>query len=101
MRPVHPTATIAAMTDRQRQLAFVRFMEIEAELEALAEGRVVDGDPATAEVELLQEQDAIEIRVRRRLFRAAGPVQLVASLLRRTACYSGPWAAHERQQDGS
>jgi hypothetical protein len=35
-------------------------MEIEAELEALAEGRVVDGDPATAEAELLQEQDEID-----------------------------------------
>jgi hypothetical protein len=37
------------MDERQRQLAFLRFMEIEAELEALAEGRVVDGDPATVE----------------------------------------------------
>jgi hypothetical protein len=43
------------MDDRQRQLAFLRFMETEAELEALAEGRVVDGDPATVEVELLRE----------------------------------------------
>ena len=30
-------------------------MEIEAELEALAEGRVVEGDPATVEEYLLQE----------------------------------------------
>jgi hypothetical protein len=46
--------------DRQRQLLFLRFAEIEAELEALAEGRVVDGDPATVEADLLQEQDEIE-----------------------------------------
>ena len=38
------------MTNRQRQLAFLRFMEIEAELEALAEGRVVEGDPANIKV---------------------------------------------------
>jgi hypothetical protein len=48
------------MTERQRQLAFLRFMEIEAELEALAEGRVVDGDPATVEAELLEGQEEIE-----------------------------------------
>jgi hypothetical protein len=48
------------MDDRQRQLAFLRFMEFEAELEALAEGRVVDGDPAAVEGELLQEQEEIE-----------------------------------------
>jgi hypothetical protein len=48
------------MNDRQRQLAFLRLMEIEAELEALAEGRVVDGDPATLEGDLLAEQDEIE-----------------------------------------
>jgi hypothetical protein len=48
------------MTERQRQLAFLRFMEIEAELEALADGRVVDGDPATVEGELLEEQEEIE-----------------------------------------
>jgi hypothetical protein len=48
------------MNERQRQLAYLRFMEIEVELEALAEGRVVDGDPATVEPELLQEQDEIE-----------------------------------------
>jgi hypothetical protein len=35
-------------------------MEIEAELEALVEGRVVDGDPAAVEAELLEEQDEIE-----------------------------------------
>jgi hypothetical protein len=48
------------MNARQRQLVLLRFVEIEAELEALAEGRVVDGDPATVEGELLQEQEDIE-----------------------------------------
>jgi hypothetical protein len=48
------------MNERQRQLAFLRFMEIEAELQALAEGRVVDCDPATVEAELLEEQEEIE-----------------------------------------
>jgi hypothetical protein len=48
------------MNDRQRQLAFLRFMEIEAELQSLAEGRVVDGDPATVGAELLEEQEEIE-----------------------------------------
>ena len=48
------------MTERQRQLLFLRFVEIEGELKAIAEGRVVDGDPATVEAELLQEQDEIE-----------------------------------------
>lgn len=36
-------------------------MEIEAELRALAESRVVDGDPATVEAELLEEQEEIEL----------------------------------------
>jgi hypothetical protein len=48
------------MTKRDRDLLALRFMEIEAELEALAEGRVVDGDPAEVELELLREQDDIE-----------------------------------------
>ncbi len=36
------------------------FTEIEAELGALAEGRAVDGDPATVEADVLREQDVIE-----------------------------------------
>ena len=44
---------------RQRQLAMLRFRKIEAELEALAEGRVVDGDPAAVEADLLQRLDKI------------------------------------------
>jgi hypothetical protein len=55
---------LSSMDDRQRQLAFLRFMEIEAELEALAEGRVVDGDPATVEAELLGERSAFVSHVR-------------------------------------
>ena len=38
--------TIAGMTDRDRQLLALRYVEAEAELAAIAEGRVVDGDPA-------------------------------------------------------
>jgi len=48
------------MTERERQLLFLRFAEIECELEAIAEGRVVDGDPATVEGELLDEQERIQ-----------------------------------------
>jgi len=48
------------MTERERQLLFLRFAEIEGELEAIAEGRVVDGDPATVEGKLLEEQERIE-----------------------------------------
>jgi hypothetical protein len=35
-------------------------MEIEAELTAIAEGRVVDGDPAELEERLLDEQEEVE-----------------------------------------
>jgi hypothetical protein len=42
------------MTNRERT-AGVRYLEIEAELQALAEGRVVDGDPAEVEERLLDE----------------------------------------------
>ena len=48
------------MADCQRQLLFLRFAEIEAELEALTEGRVVGGDAASVEADLLQEQDETE-----------------------------------------
>jgi hypothetical protein len=48
------------MTKRDRDLLAIRFVEIEHELEALAQGRVVDGDPATVEAELLDEQERIE-----------------------------------------
>jgi len=48
------------MTPRQRNLLALRFMEIEAKLAALAEGRVVDGDLAEVESALLDEQEEIE-----------------------------------------
>lgn len=51
------------MTDRERALLGLRFMEIEAELEWLADGRVVDGDPAEVEERLLEEQEEIEFRL--------------------------------------
>ena len=45
--------TIPGMTDRERQLLGIRYIEAHAELQALAEGRVLDGDPAEHELELL------------------------------------------------
>lgn len=51
------------MTERERALLGLRFMEIETELEWLAEGRVVEGDPAEAEERLLEEQEEIEYRL--------------------------------------
>jgi hypothetical protein len=51
------------MTDRERALLALRFMEIETELEWLAEGRVVGGDPAEREERLLDEQEEIEFRL--------------------------------------
>lgn len=37
-----------------------RWKEIDQELADLADGRVVDGNPATCEGELLEEMDALE-----------------------------------------
>jgi hypothetical protein len=51
------------MTKRERDLLNIRFFEIDAELTAIAEGRVVDGDPAEVEAALLDEQDDIEFRL--------------------------------------
>ncbi|MBA3481390.1 MAG: hypothetical protein H0T51_06200 [Pirellulales bacterium] len=51
------------MTNRERALLGIRFMEIETELVWLAEGRVVDGDPAEVEGRLLEEQEEIEFRL--------------------------------------
>jgi hypothetical protein len=51
------------MTDRERDLLGIRFLEIESELQALADGRVVDGDPAQVEERLLDEQEEIEFRL--------------------------------------
>ena len=55
--------TIAPMTNRERDLLALRFIEIESELTALAEGRVVDGSPAEVEAALLEEQGEIEDRL--------------------------------------
>jgi hypothetical protein len=37
-----------------------RWDEIERELAAIAEGKVIEGDPAKSEEELLEEQDGLE-----------------------------------------
>jgi hypothetical protein len=50
----------ARMTKRERDLLALRHLEIDAELRAIAEGRVVDGDPAEVEAALLDEQNEIE-----------------------------------------
>ncbi|MBA3485196.1 MAG: hypothetical protein H0T51_25655 [Pirellulales bacterium] len=51
------------MTERERALLGLRFVEIETELMWLAEGRVVEGDPAEAEEMLLEEQEEFEFRL--------------------------------------
>ena len=54
------------MTNRERQLLEIRVLEIETELEEIANLRVVgddDGDPAAAEDDLLRQQDEIEYRL--------------------------------------
>jgi hypothetical protein len=49
--------------ERDRHALGIRFLEIDAELQALAERRVVEGDPAKVEERLLDEQEAIEFRL--------------------------------------
>lgn len=51
------------MTERERQLACIRYIEIEAELTALSDGRVVDSNLADVEAVLLEEQEEIEYRL--------------------------------------
>jgi hypothetical protein len=51
------------MTQRERNLLALRMLEIDAELMGIAEGRVVDGDPATIEEALLNEQEEIEFKL--------------------------------------
>ena len=51
------------LTQRDRHLLAIRFMEIEAEISWIAEGRVVDGDPARLEEQLLDELEEIEFRL--------------------------------------
>jgi hypothetical protein len=49
------------LTDRD--LLVLRYVEIDCELEALAEGRVVDGNPVDVEATLLDEREEIECRL--------------------------------------
>jgi hypothetical protein len=51
------------VTERERAWFGLPFMEIETELEWLAEGRVVEGDPAEVEERLLDKQEEIEYRL--------------------------------------
>jgi len=60
------------MNQRERTLLGIRFLEIEAELRALAEGRVVDGDPVDVEERLLDEQEEIEFRLGQDYFETRG-----------------------------
>lgn len=48
------------MTDDKREQLMQQFLAIEDALQAIAEGRIVLGDPATVKCELLLEQDEIE-----------------------------------------
>ncbi len=60
------------MIEREMALLALRFIEIEAELRELADGRVVDGDPATVEGKLLEEQDEIEFELGVEYFEGPG-----------------------------
>jgi hypothetical protein len=57
-KPTSPE--ISNVTPRQRDLLALCFMEIDAELTAIEEGGVADGDPAEVEGALLHEQDELE-----------------------------------------
>jgi hypothetical protein len=48
------------MSERERQLLFLISPRSKARLEAIAEGRVVEDDPATVDGELPDEQERIE-----------------------------------------
>jgi hypothetical protein len=50
------------MTKRERDLLALRHMEIDAELTAIEEGRVVDGDPAEVEAALLRSRTRLSSR---------------------------------------
>lgn len=53
------------MTQRERHLLALCYMEIESELQGIAEGRVVDGDPATTGGDLLDEPRRIAVLTNR------------------------------------
>jgi hypothetical protein len=59
---VHASLAPSAWREARRRLLALRFIEIEAELEALCDGRVVDGDPADVEAAFYyQPMHALEI----------------------------------------
>jgi hypothetical protein len=47
--------TIARMAKRERDLLAIRYFEIKAQLSAITECRVVDGNPADVEAALMEE----------------------------------------------
>ncbi len=51
------------MTSRDSDLLALRYIEVEAELRAILEGRVVDGDPAAVEAALNAELEEIEFKL--------------------------------------
>ena len=55
--------TIARMTERARNILCIRFFELELKLAALAEGRVVDGNPVEVEAAWIEEREAIALRL--------------------------------------
>ena len=55
MHLARAVVAIARMTKRERDLLAIRYVEIEAELAAIAEGCVVDSNPADVEAALLEE----------------------------------------------
>jgi hypothetical protein len=57
------TPSDAEMNAHKRRLLSLRFVAIESQLAAIAEGRVVDGDPAEVELSLFREQDDIEFQL--------------------------------------
>jgi hypothetical protein len=66
LRSKKPVASNISLTNRERQLLEIRMLEIETELEQIADLRVVgddDGDPAAAKNNLLRQQDEIEYRL--------------------------------------
>jgi hypothetical protein len=71
------------MTDHDRHLLGIRFLEIEAELQALADGRVVEGDPAEVEERLLEEQEEIEYWLGERIISSGVKARVLDNLHRR------------------
>ena len=52
------------MTPEPRNELILRWQECETRIQEIHVGRVVDGDPAELEAQLLEEQDAIEYELR-------------------------------------